>query len=71
MGTRQITPSHLTDKAHVAPNPWRCIVLDCDGWEIARFGPFDTLTDMVTTVQKAHPEAWFVRAEPTEKAATA
>lgn len=69
MGTRQVTPADRTDKVHVADSPWRAFVVDCDGWEIARFGPFDTLTDMVTTVQKAHPDAWFVRADTQETAA--
>jgi hypothetical protein len=65
MGTRQVTPADRTDKAHVVLDPLRVVVVDGDGWEVARFGPFDTLTDMVTEVQKAHPDAWFVRADTT------
>jgi hypothetical protein len=67
MGTRQITPAHQSTKAHVVEDPWRVVVVDGDGWELQRFGPFDTLTDMVTTVQKAHPDAWFVRADTQEQ----
>lgn len=69
MGSRQVTPATKTTKIHVVPSPWRAVVIDGDGWEIGRFGPFDTLTDMVQTVQPAHPDAWFVRADTQETAA--